>query len=76
MPAAPWAGELLAEPDPVPVGGASCFRSRVGQQMSECCDPQEARRELTEKEKAAASCAFLHLPGEAPNAQSALARLP
>ena len=37
---------------------------------------QEARQELAEKEKAAASCAFLHLPGEAPNAQSALARLP
>lgn len=38
--------------------------------------PEEAREELAEKEKAAASCAFLHLPGEAPNGQSALARLP
>jgi len=37
---------------------------------------QEAREELAEKEKAAASCAFLHLPDEAPNGQSALARLP
>lgn len=38
--------------------------------------PKEAREELAEKEKAAASCAFLHLPDEAPNGQSALARLP
>jgi len=40
------------------------------------CQLEEVRQELAEKEKAAASCAFLHLPGEAPNAQSALARLP
>ena len=39
-------------------------------------NPKEAREELAEKEKAAASCAFLHLPDEAPNGQSALARLP
>lgn len=37
---------------------------------------QEAREELAEKEKAAAACAFLHLKDEAPNGQSALARLP
>ena len=47
-----------------------------GKEKATCTRPQEARRELAEKEKAAASCAFLHLPGEAPNAQSALARLP
>lgn len=52
------------------LGLVSSWLQRTLQQL------QEAREELAEKEKAAASCAFLHLPGEAPNGQSALARLP
>lgn len=51
-----------------------CFFFFAG--IADLNNPKEAREELAEKEKAAASCAFLHLPDEAPNGQSALARLP
>lgn len=70
----PISGEMEVdsglEPSLERLGLVSAWLQRTLSQL------QEAREELAEKEKAAAACAFLHLKDEAPNGQSALARLP